>query len=188
VLCNAKLKKTFDTFAAHFFFLFKMRDSIDNGTWGQACQLWFWANGGGFIVLLVYLTLYAELTNNTSPSLFLFNVSIASVTSMTTAISSLLVVPLVHAVFRKLLRIAHYWLRLLATVAVVTGLFLLVVFAAGKSVLDDVDFSLSGVLLLGGWAYWVAALGATALVYRQHLFRPDAAAKLLPTEAEGPTA
>ncbi len=162
-----------------------MSDSIDNTSWGQAFQLWFYTNAGGFIVLFFYLTLYAELTNHT-PSLFLFNAGIASVASLTTAISSLLVVPLAQAAFRQLLRLADYRLRLLATVAVVTGLFLLVVFAACECVLNEVDFSLSGILLLGGWAYWVAALGAAALVYRQHLFRPAASARPLPTKAADP--
>jgi len=52
-------------------------------------------------------------------------------------------------------------------------MFMLIILIAGRSVLDEADFSLTGIVLLGGWTYWVAALGAAARVYQHELFRAD---------------
>ena len=103
---------------------------------------------------------------------------IAAIMGLFAAVPSLLVIPLAYVAFRKLPRIVGYWSRLLTTATVITGFFLLIVFIAGKSAMDT-DFSLGGIVLLGGWAYWASALGAAALVYQHELFRPDESAGTL---------
>lgn len=103
---------------------------------------------------------------------------IAAIVGLFAAVPSLLVVPLTYVAFRKLPYITGYWPRLLATATIITGFFLLIVGIAGKSAMDG-GFSLGGILLLGGWAYWAAALGAAALVYQQELFRPDESVEAL---------
>ncbi|GAA4025648.1 hypothetical protein GCM10022409_07060 [Hymenobacter glaciei] len=125
----------------------------------------------GFIGVFVSLKLQVALDHNNNSSDSEMGL-IAGLVGLIAAGASLVVIPLAYGAFQRLLCIANYWLRVLATAAVVTGFFLLIVFIAGKSVVNE-DFSLTGIVLLGGWAYWLAALGAAALVYKQGLFRTD---------------
>ncbi|GAB3650670.1 hypothetical protein GCM10027594_25930 [Hymenobacter agri] len=142
---------------------------IAGSTWSRAFLLWFYTNAGGFVGAFISLNMLVALdyNNRSTGSDIGF---IALLVGLFAAVPSLLIVPLIYLFFRWLLPIIGYWPRLLATGSVLTGLFVLVAFAAGISA-DD-DFSLLGVLYLGGWAYWLAALGAAAIVYRQELFRP----------------
>ncbi|WP_345050358.1 hypothetical protein [Hymenobacter glaciei] len=149
----------------------KMSASTNTSTWGQACRLRFWTNVAGFIGVFVSLKLQVALDHNNNSSDSEMGL-IAGLVGLIAAGASLVVIPLAYGAFQRLLCIANYWLRVLATAAVVTGFFLLIVFIAGKSVVNE-DFSLTGIVLLGGWAYWLAALGAAALVYKQGLFRTD---------------
>ena len=175
VLCDAKLKKSFDTFAAHFLFLFPMSESTSGGsTWHRAFLLWLYTNVGGFIGTSISLHLLVALDHN-NRSTGSDTGLIMLLVGLFAAVPSLLLVPLIYAAFRWLLRIANYWPRLLAAAAVITGLFLLVALAASKSAGDN--FSLTGIVYMGGWAYWATALGAAALLYQQELFRPDASAE-----------
>lgn len=147
-----------------------MSESLFVGsTWGRAFLLWFYTNVGGFVGAFISLNLLVAFdhNNHSTGSDIGF---IALLVGLFAAVPSLLIVPLIYVSFRWLLPIAGYWPRLLATGALLTGLFMLVAFVAGMSA-DD-DFSLLSILYSGGWAYWVAALGGAAIVYQRELFRP----------------
>ena len=159
---------------------------MDSSTWSQAFLLWFWTNVGGLIGVFLSLSMsVAADHNNRSSGSDLFG--IVGLIGLIAAGASLIVVPIAYVAFRRLLRISVYWRRLLTTATVVTGFFLFVVVAAATTIMGP-KYSLAGITGLGGWAYWASALGAAALVYRQHLFRPDNPADGLTGEAEEPTA
>jgi hypothetical protein len=156
-----------------------MSNSTDNSTWSQAFLLWFYTNLGGFIGLFLLLTLGVPLPIHASNSSLLFNVSIAGLASLVALIASVIVVPLAYMAFQKLLSIAEYWPRVISTAVCTTSVFLFILFIAAKAMLGKRDFSLTGIILLYGWTYWVAALGAAAWVYQHELFRPDESAETL---------
>ena len=97
---------------------------------------------------------------------------ILTIIGLVAAVTSLVIIPIAFAAFRRLLTIRDYWRRLLRTYTVITLFFTLLVLLAGSFLMGS-SFSLPSIMGIGGWAYLLAALVSASLVYQQELFRPD---------------
>lgn len=137
----------------------------DYSPWGRATALWLWTNLGG--VLGIFLTLMLT-DKHYSPAV---DLRIPVTIGLIAGPVSLPVILLAYPVFCLLLPIKTRSARLFATAGAISAAFVVTLLLAITAV--DGGVQPGRAFGLGGWAYLLAALVASARVYSPALLRPD---------------
>ncbi|GAA3982667.1 hypothetical protein [Hymenobacter antarcticus] len=145
-------------------------------TWNQATILWLYANLGGMAGTWLSLIVGSAIPSPHIPFV-LDLIPVVGIIGIGAAVGSLGAIPVARYALGRLLLMPRYRARLAATLGAITGFFLLLTGLLGWAIAAAVEggrFALLPMLLMGGWAYLLAALLLVNFLYKEALLRPDA--------------